>query len=233
VRRRNKPDDGSARDGAEPIPGDRELTPLPPDLQDPAKPKVRRSGPEPEFLERALPIVEETVRSPAFAYGLAALLAIPALLYFVDGRSAESTEPRTVAAAPAAVEVPAPAVTEPRARALRMLGQYEAALRARNLERLRDVWEMSDEEEAALRDIFEEARIVSPLIDLQHVEIPVGAEDGSLRIVFAQVLTLARGASQFYARGPHVYEADVVRGPGFDFWMMRNRREVKDSPPPR
>jgi hypothetical protein len=87
---------------------------------------------------------------------------------------------------------------------------------------------MSPEQEKDMADLFRDARIVSPLVDLQQIE-PRG-DDGML-IAFAQVLTLVRGAGQFYARGPTVYRAEVVRAPGFDAWMLRDVQEVSGSKP--
>lgn len=178
--------------------------------------------------EQAAPRLRRIADSTTFAYSLAAVLAIPAALYLT------TPVPHAAPGESAALEhdevAPTPAIpAEPRARALRLLQHYEDALRARDINRLRDVWEMTPGDEAALRELFADARIVSPLVDLQHVAMPTNDATGNQRIVFAQVLTLVRGAGQFYARGPTVYEAEIVPGPGFDFWRMRSRREITDG----
>ncbi len=111
----------------------------------------------------------------------------------------------------------------PRSRALQMLDGYQQALRDRDINALRRYWDMTPQEQSAMEELFRDARIVSPLVDLQQVE---GESDERMRIAFAQVLTLVRGAGQFYARGPTVFRAEAVRAPGFDSWMMRNREEV-------
>jgi hypothetical protein len=189
-----------------------------------------------EDLGRTAEQFSMMVRSPLFAYGLAALLAIPAFLYFTQAPEADDVAVvvTPTVAAPAAsgsrmqiAELP-DAPVEPRARAVLLLQRYEHALRDRDLEELREYWEMSPEQEKDMADLFRDARIVSPLVDLQQIE-PRG-DDGML-IAFAQVLTLVRGAGQFYARGPTVYRAEVVRAPGFDAWMLRDVQEVSGSKP--
>lgn len=182
-------------------------------------------------LERTAVQLWSILRTPQFAWGLVALLALPAFLFFTQAPAAEDAAvavPSPVAAPAAAgarvqiAELPE-APLEPRGRAVLLLQRYEQALRDRDLEDLRGYWAMSPQQEKDMADLFRDARIVSPLVDLQQVE-PV--DDERMRIAFAQVLTLVRGAGQFYARGPTVYRAEVVRAPGFDAWMLRDVEEV-------
>lgn len=179
-------------------------------------------------LERTAVQLWSILRTPQFAWGLVALLAVPAFLFFggepaVDETPAALPSPVTVAGARVQIAELPEAPLEPRGRVVLLLQRYEQALRDRDLEELREYWAMSPQQEKDMADLFRDARIVSPLVDLQQVE-PV--DDERMRIAFAQVLTLVRGAGQFYARGPTVFRAEVVRAPGFDAWMLRDVEEV-------
>ena len=213
-----------------------------PDRTDPTDPTDNRTDPtdrSDDPTDRTAADLDSTaqqflaiVGSPLFAYALAAVLAVPAVLYLTaplpSAPSAESVpEPPARRDTLARMAEPSRETLEPRARALKLLKRYEHALRDRDLNELRDYWQMTPQQEREMEELFRDARVVSPLVDLQQVE---ALGDDRMRIAFAQVLTLVRGAGQFYARGPTVFRADVVRAPGFDAWMLQNREEVPAQP---
>lgn len=122
-------------------------------------------------------------------------------------------------------EAPRPVPSDPKLVAERVMQRYEGALRARDLDQLRAVWDIAGSELDAVRELFEEARVVAPLIDVQAVT-SAASDRRRIHVEFAEVLTMLRGTGQVFARGPTFYVAEIVRGPGPDGWFIQSRREL-------
>lgn len=194
-----------------------------------ARPTIRANPPTRSLRTKIRAVLGRVIASPVFAYGLAALLAVPAGLFAVS-KLQRASDSAIACATPA--EAPPPLSSDPSAVAKRVMQRYETALRSRDVDQLRAVWDVGGIELDAIRELFDEARVIAPLIDVQEVTT---TDDGPRRIYveFAEVLTMLRGTGQVFARGPAFYTAEIVRGPGADGWFIQSRREVQSNPSER
>lgn len=162
--------------------------------------------------------------TPVVGYTLAAILAVPAALYvwqLLAPAAAPSVEspaaPQAADSAPFVSSANPDEPPQPRIAARSLLRRYEEALRARDMRQLEAIWRMDDDDRKDYRELFNEARLIGTLIDIQNTQL---APDDTVLMSFVQVLTVVRGDDEYSARGPIVYDVKVQRDDGFDDWVI-------------
>ena len=184
------------------------------------------------WFTRLIGNLRSVVWHPAFAYGLALLLGIRVISHDLLPSTFSSPENEPVdvwrgidsEGSPLASTPVVPAHLSPHEAATALLGAYQAAYEARDLGALSSLWSPSEEERAAVAQLFTESRRLSLLANVQSVQ--ANEQGDQAAVTFAQVTTVLSADGRFYTKGPESYVADIRRGE--DHWEIRDLHRVPD-----